>query len=56
MFNSRIADTNYETIDFISDEQLIKWANNLVPPEARITKRDLSELKIPFKAFNNVIQ
>ncbi len=40
-----LAETDYEIIDFISDEHLIKWANDSVPPEARITKRELSELK-----------
>ncbi|MCI5197620.1 MAG: hypothetical protein D3919_15650, partial [Candidatus Electrothrix sp. AW5] len=41
-----LASTDYEIQDFISKEQLVKWANDLVPSsEDRITKRELSKLK-----------
>ena len=35
----------YTIVDFISDEQLIKWANDLIPPETRLSKKEIVELK-----------
>ncbi|WYD80241.1 MAG: hypothetical protein V8K32_13125 [Candidatus Electrothrix gigas] len=41
-----LARKEYEIQDFISKEQLVKWANNLVPPsEEDITKGELNKLK-----------
>ncbi len=48
-----IADITYEIVDFISDEQLVKWANEFIPSEARITNRELKTLK---QAIQNIEQ
>jgi len=45
-----LADTDYEIVDFISEEQLIKWANGIIPSENRIAKQDLNKLKNSLKS------
>lgn len=41
-----LAKIDYDIQDFISNEQLVKWANNIVPSsEDRITKRELNKLQ-----------